>query len=452
MGPPDPTASTDSRMSAIRTIAEWRPSTPFYYGWLVLGTAALASYAATGVAQVVLGGIQNLIFEEMGWDRSVIAYAATAGTWASGLLSPFVGRLVDRHGPRWLMPIAAIVVGVCFFAIAGIEAVWQFYAAYILARTIANPNLVGVVPRTAAVNFFRRRRSLAIGLVSMARPVGGAINIQVISLIAQASSWRAAYRFLGVFTILMAIPLILVMRRRPEDIGLRPDGDETGKAGPADGRSGSDRETHPHEFQWRVGEAALTQAFWFVVVAESLMILSTGALGFQSLLYLKDAGLSQVAAAGAVSLSSLLGALTTPGWGYLSDRYSPRRMLLFGLAITVVVTSLFLFTHSGGKGFFVVVLWGIASGGLNVLSHMILARYFGRASFGSITGLMGPFQYASLGLGPTVGALLFNLTGGYTWLFRYAVAALAVAFVFVFRAKPPRLPRRALVGPEANQR
>ena len=438
-------------MSAIRAIAEWRPSTPFYYGWLVLGTAALASYAATGVAQVVLGGIQNLIFEEMGWDRGVIAYAATAGTWASGLLSPFVGRLADRYGPRGLMPIAAIVVGGCFFAIAGIEAVWQFYAAYIIARTIANPNLVGVVPRTAAVNFFRRRRSLAIALVAMARPVGGAINIQVISLIAQASSWRTAYRFLGAFTVLLAIPLLLVMRRRPEDIGLRPDGDGTGRSSRPDGGSRSDRETHPDEFQWRVGEAALTQTFWFIVVAESLIILSTGALGFQSLLYLKDAGLSQVAAAGAVSLSSLLGALTTPAWGYLSDRYSPRRMLLFGLAITVVATSLFLFTHSGGKGFLVVVLWGTASGGLNVLSHMILARYFGRASFGSITGLMAPFQFTSLGLGPTVGALLFSLTGGYIWLFRYAVASFAVAFLFVFRVRPPEVPRRAFIERSASQ-
>ena len=438
-------------MSAIRAIAEWRPSTPFYYGWLVLGTAALASYAATGVAQVVLGGIQNLIFEEMGWDRSVIAYAASAGTLASGLLSPFVGRLADRYGPRGLMPIAAIVVGGCFFAIAGIEAVWQFYAAYIIARSIANPNLVGVVPRTTAVNFFRRRRSLAIALVAMARPVGGAINIQVISLVAQASSWRTAYRFLGTFTVLLAMPLLLVMRRRPEDIGLRPDGDKTGRSSRPDGRSRSDRETNPDEFQWRVGEAALTQAFWFIVVAESLIILSTGALGFQALLYLKDAGLSQVAAAGAVSLSSLLGALTTPAWGYLSDRYSPRRMLLFGLAITVVATSLFLFTHSGGKGFLVVVLWGTASGGLNVLSHMILARYFGRASFGSITGLMGPFQFTSLGLGPTVGALLFNLTGSYIWLFRYAAVSFGVAFLFVFRLRTPEVPRRALIERPASQ-
>ncbi len=116
------------------------------------------------MAQVVLGGIQNLILEDLGWDRRTIAFAVTAGTWTSGLLTPFIGRLVDRHGPRGLMPIVALIVGVCFFRIAGIRCVWQFYLAYVIARTIANPNLVGVVPRTVAVNFFQRKRNLALGL------------------------------------------------------------------------------------------------------------------------------------------------------------------------------------------------------------------------------------------------------------------------------------------------
>ena len=171
-------------MTLIKTIADWRPRTPFYYGWLILAMSAVGTYAATGSTQLVFGGVQNFIFEDMGWDRSTIAYAVTAGTWASGLITPFVGTLADRYGPRGLMPIAAFIAGLCFFAIAGMQAVWHFYAAYIVARTIASPMLVGVVPRTAAVNFFNRRRNLALGISAMARPFGGAINIQIFSLIA----------------------------------------------------------------------------------------------------------------------------------------------------------------------------------------------------------------------------------------------------------------------------
>ena len=435
-------------MSIIKAIADWRPRTPFYYGWLVLGTAALGSYAATGVAQVVLGGIQSLIFEDMGWDRSTVAFAVTAGTWTSGLLTPFIGRLADRHGPRGLMPAAALVAGVCFFALAGIQAIWQFYVAYIIGRAVANPILVGVVPRTAAVSFFRRKRNLALGLTAMARPVGGAINIQMISVIAAVYSWRAAYRFLGVFTLLLILPLFLVMRRRPEDIGLRPDGDDPSRSTDARSRpAGSSEAAYsgiPREFDWRAGEAVLTSTFWLIVIAQMLEILTSGAVGFQVVPFLKDSGLSLPLAAGALSLSSLLGAFANPVLGLLSDRFTARRLALIALVSATGVMSLFLVTNPSQWGFFVVVLWGTASGGLSVMGSMMLSQYFGRTSYGSITGLMGPFQTGALGLGPTFGAVLYNLTGGYTALFIYGIAAYAGAILLIYSARAPRLPRRAL--------
>jgi MFS family permease len=187
------------RLAIIRAISGWTPRTPVYYGWVVLTMAALGTYASNGVSQIVLGGVQNLISADTGWDRSTIAFAVTTGTWVSGLLTPIFGRLADRHGPRGLMPAAALVTGLCFFALAGSRGLWQFYTAYIVARAIGNPNLVGVVPRTVAVNFFQRRRNLALSITSTFRPISGAVNIQLISLIAVAFSWRAAYRYLGVF-------------------------------------------------------------------------------------------------------------------------------------------------------------------------------------------------------------------------------------------------------------
>ena len=438
-------------MSLFRAIANWRPRTPFFYGWLVIGTAALGAFAATGVAQIVIGGVQGLILDDMGWDRSTIAFAVTAGTLTSGFLSPLIGRLADRYGPRALMPLSAIIVSVCYFAIAGVHAIWQFYAAYIIARAIANPNLIGVVPRTVSVNFFQRKRNLVLGITSMARPVGGAINIQVIILIAQALSWRAAYRYLGVFALLLVIPLFLIMRRRPEDIGLRPDGDRRPLAdksiGRPDGNPEAQSSLDKSEFSWRVSEALLTSTFWFIVVAEMLSILTAGALSFHSVPYLEDSGVSKGVAATALSLSVLLGAVVNPGWGLLSDRFSPRRLGLVALVTTVLATSLFLiatFNDSGHMGFVAVVLWGLASSGVNVLSNMMIAHYFGRASYGSITGLTGPFQLVGLGLGPSFGAVLFNLTGGYTVLFLYAVGAYLLAIVFIYNARRPRLPQRAV--------
>lgn len=421
-----------------------------YYGWVVLFVGALGTYVATGVAQVTLGGVQSLITDDTGWDRQSLAFAVTAGTWTGGVITPLMGKLADKYGPRLLMPPAALVTGLCFFVIAGSSQLWQFYVGYIIARAVGNPTLVGVVPRTVAVKFFQRRRGLALGLTSTFRPIGGAVNIQIISIVAAAFSWRAAYRYLGTFSLLLVVPLFLFMRRSPEDIGLRPDGDpvQPELAETSDGARTSSlrRSTEP---AWTAGQAALTTAFWFVVGAEMLTTLTSATVGFQIVPYLVDSGMSQPVAVAALSLSSLLGALVNPAWGIASDRYPPRRLALAALTITVFITAFFLVVDGGLPGFIVAISWGIASGGLNILGSMMLARYFGRASFGAITGLMGPFQIGALGLGPTFGAILFSQTGGYTVIWIYSIASYAVALVLIYAARPPRLPSIAVTEESA---
>ena len=419
-------------MPFIRNLYNWRPRTPFYYGWLVLGVAAMATIGATGVAQVVLGGIQDLIFDDMGWERSTVAYAVTAGTWIGGGVSPFVGRLADRYGPRWMMPAASLLTGVCLFAAAGAGGVLQFSIGYIIARGLGNTILISVVPRTLSVNFFQRRRNFAMGLISMARPVAGAINIQFFALLAGAGySWRVGYRALGVFALLFALPMLLILRRRPEDIGLRPDGDgplrvsepRSSERQSARAGGGARRATGGDgEFSWRVGQAALTFTFWFIVVAESFSILTSGALGYQIVPYLLDSGVPRPQAALALSISSLLGAFANPVWGFLSDKYAPRKLAMAVLLLALAATALLLGIELGwlsglglnarAHGAIVVVVWGAASGGVGILGSMMLAQYFGRAHFGAIIGLVGLFQTASLGAGPSFRAVLYSLTGG----------------------------------------
>ena len=436
-------------MTLIKTIADWRPRTPFYYGWLILAMSAVGTYAATGSTQLVLGGVQNFIFEDMGWDRSTIAYAVTAGTWASGLITPFVGTLADRYGPRGLMPIAAFIAGLCFFAIAGMQAVWHFYAAYIVARTIASPMLVGVVPRTAAVNFFNRRRNLALGISAMARPFGGAINIQIFSLIALATSWRTAFQVQGIISLLIVIPLFLVMRRSPADIGLQADGAAASRrlsaptSDPSPSDSDNDRPAQSpasENSDWTAGQAARTSAFWLIIIAEALVILMSGTINFQIVPYLRDVGISPAVAAGALSVSSLLGSLGNPFWGWLSDIFSPRRLALITLAISGCAVSLFVIVPEGRLSLVVVILYGSLAGGLNILGHMMIAQYFGRSSFGSITGLMGPFQTGALGLGPTLGSLLYRITGGYRTIYLFGVLSYILALACILATRQPKHP------------
>ena len=425
-------------MELFKRATSWTPKTTIYYGWIVIAVGALGTYASSGSAQVTLAGIQTLIFEDTGWDRSTIALGITIGTWVAGLLTPVFGKIADTHGPRLAMPLTSLIVGVCFYWIGGMSAIWHFYVAYIIARGLGNPVLIGVMPRTVAVNFFDRKRNLALGIVSMARPCFGAINVQLITLISTWSSWRTAYKLLGVYSILLTIPLSLFIRKDPESIGLLPDGEKP-KLSNQESFIKSEEVADIDKHIWSAREATKTFTLWAIVSAEFLIILTSGTIGFQLVPYLHESGLPISMAALAWTISTLLNAFSNPIWGFLSDIYSPRKLVLSAMPICLIVTSIFLLIDGGYPGFACVVIWGAASGGLNVLGGMIIANYFGRHSFGSISGIMGPFQIIGLGLGPIIGAIMYDATGGYMYLFAFAIITYIAATILFFFAKPPKM-------------
>ena len=405
-----------------------------------MAMAALATFACTGITQVVLGGIQDFIFEDTGWSRSTIALAVSMGTWSSGLISPLIGRLADKHGPRVLMPVATVCMAISFFSLSRVSQVWHFYAAYIFGRGLGNPILIGVVPRTVAVNFFRKRRNLALALNSLNRPIGSAINIQLIAVIASSLSWRAAYQYMGALSLAMVLPLIVIMRRQPEDIGLLPDGVEQSTT--EVGADGKQIRAESEEFSWTSGEAMRTAAFWLIGMTTVLAILGAATIGFAMVPFMsEEAGMSTTQAALVLTLSTFL-SLGVLMWGYVADRVTPRRLLVVVLITSAGLTLYLLMVDSVWEAYAFGLLWGLFSGTTGVLEQMLLAQYFGRGSFGTITGILTPLSMGALGLGPFLGAKVKEVTGSYDELFVVLSGVYLVAALLIYLTKRPNRPVR----------
>ena len=420
----------------------WRARFPVYYGWLILGMVFLATFGATGTTQVVMGGIQIFITDDTGWDRATLSIAVTSGSWLGGFFSPFLGRITDRYGPRWLMAGGLIVSGIAFLLLGEVRLFWQFFGAYLIGRAVGNPTLIGVVPQTAVVNFFRRRRNIALGLMSTFRPIGGAITIQIISFIAIHQGWRSAYRYFGIFGFLLVLPLIVIMRRRPEDIGLLPDGaspegpaDETSIA-PASGR-GTDE-----EFSWTAREAFGTKAFWLLGVTSVLGSWAASATGYSLVPYLHDeVGLSKTQAVGVLSFGTFL-SLSNLGWAYLADRITPRRCLVICLAVSGLMMLVLMMVNSLATALVFALIWGVFSGSGGSLDHMVLAQYFGRRSYGTITGALQPFTTFTLGMGPAAASIFVAAVGNASILYFAIFGVHLASALFVFLAHQPARPVR----------
>ena len=371
----------------------------------------------------------------------------------SGVVAPVAGRLADRYGPRWLMPIGTILLGLCLYALGGVTTVWQFFVLAVLGRAISQPLLIGIVPRTLAVNFFLERRNLALAFIGIFRPVNAAINIQAISIIAVNQGWRTAFRYLGILSFILTIPLALVIRRRPEEIGLLPDGARhreepaalPGQPQPGTGVATAARPgnlgNEPQEHPWTAREALRTRAYWLVATTAFLGTTANTTIGFNIVPYLvEEAGLTTTQAAGVLSLGTVL-SLGNLGWGYLADRITPRWCVLAAM-VTSAASVLFLFqVNSVLSAYIFGIVWGLSSGTSGVLISMMVAQYFGRTNYGSIGGTLRPFEAGGLGLGQSLGAVIYDIAGSYRLLVWTALCAHILAGIFIILARAPVPPQ-----------
>ena len=430
--------------SSLTALLNRRPNTPFYYGWLVLGLSGIGAFAATAVAGVVLGGVQSYILEDTNWPRTSIGLASSCGVWMSGVFAPFAGRLADRYGPRWLMPVGVIVLGLSMVSIGGVHTAWQFFLAAVIGRAISQPFLIGVVPRTMAVNFFNRRRNMALAITGVYRPISGALIIQAFSVITLLADWRMAFRLMGFFSLFLAVPMIIVMRRRPEDIGLLPDGARASPAtGPSDpapggrGGHGAPRGTAAAEVSWTSREAMRSRAFWMISLVAFLNVTGSSGLGFSLVPYLHEfAGLTTPQAAGVLSVSTFL-ALSSLVWGQVAGKLTPRWCIVGAMGVSALATLVLLQVNSLVAAYAFGVFWGLFHSALEVLLYMVLADYFGRNSYGAIVGAMRPFEAGGLGLGQIVGPVVYDLTGSYTVLILFSAAVQGMAMCLMLLARRP---------------
>ena len=351
------------------------------------------------------------------------------------------------------MPVGVIVLGVCMVAIGGVHTAWQFFLAAVIGRAISQPFLIGVVPRTMAVNFFNRRRNTALAFTGIYRPISGALIIQAFALITLLADWRTAFRILGFFSLFLAIPMFIIMRRRPEDIGLLPDGARpssatgpTGAAATARGRPQETRGTTPAEVSWTSREAMRSKAFWMVSMVAFLNVTGSSGLGFSLVPYLHEfAGLTTPQAAGVLSVSTFLALSSLVGSSG-------------GEADAALV-------HRGGHGCVGAGDPGPAGGQFaagSVCLRDILGAVPQRAGGAAVHGAgrllraqllrshrraMRPFEAGGLGLGQIVGPVVYDLTGSYTILILFSAAVQGMAMILMLLARRPE--RRPLAAEAA---
>ena len=410
---------------------------PFFYGWIIVGIAMLAGFLGSGVSNVTMAVALKPITEDLGWSRTLTSSAITIGSVAGGLLAPLIGPLADRLGPRILLPFGAAIVGTFVMCLSLTYEPWQFYATFVPARGLAETLLTGVVPMTAVTNWFYLKRPRAIGLVALSVPLGSFVLSLLYQFMITAYGWRSAFMMLGVaLWLLVVLPGLFFLRRQPEDMGVLPDG-----ALPGALKSTLVPESEPAtaatEHDWTLKDAMRTRTLWLLVAAASFYSISTGGIAFHMVAYFTDVTIQPALAAGALSVMALTGAFGSGLWGALAERFHPRTLGVTTMLLAAAAVVLLTQVRDAPAAFAFSILFGLSARGGFVLMHVLLARYFGRRSFGAITSVLEPFHKGGLGIGALLAGLAFDMSGSYQIVFLVFTANYLIAATLTCVAREP---------------
>ena len=439
-----------------------RPPRNIFYGWWI----AIASLGADALKHGTFNkGFTSYIIPlraELGIGVAAISFAEMLGRMEGGLQGPIMGWATDRFGPRIILMFGGLTSGLGFILISFTQSYLYFVIIFVGLLSLGFRAGYNNATMPALNQWFRRNRGLAMGIAGTGTAIGGTAIAPLMGFLVLNAGWRPAAFISGVIILVVVIPLSFLIRRNPESMGLRPDGDPIPEneinIGPAvtHGGDGAEKETrgsvilHAGEPDFTAPEAMRTPTYWMLVLAVGMRNVVHS--GTQFLLvplvvwFLMGSGRTEgsaqtiaVAFVGVMSFSLLL---MTPAIGWLGDRWSKQR-LSSACMIGGALSLLFLVNGSGHIWLVVAfVVFAAFSETANPLAWAIMGDYFGRRSYATLRGWQHlPDQLMSMST-PVWMGVIFDHTGSFKWALIPLIMFYVLAAIFYLLIPSPRTPAR----------
>jgi MFS family permease len=440
-----------------------------FYGWWIVAVSLLADGLKHGSFNRGFTIYIIPIQKELGFTTAAIGLADTLGRLMGGLQGPLVGYLTDRLGPRVMLAFGGVVSGLGFVLLAFTHNYLFFLLIFVGLLSVGFRSGYNNASIAAVNNWFRRKRGLAMSIVSMGNGLGGSLA-PLVGLLIFVVGWRNSMLISGLIIITFLVPISFLVRRSPESMGLLPDGDLPDPAGNPGGTEVVAQPGHAglaprqqarsgpyRELDFTAGEAMRTPSYWLVVLAAALRNVVHSGMTFMlspvMVWYLAGAGRDQESsipiAAAFVGLVAAGTMVFNPAVGWLGDRWSKPKLSALCMMSGAASLTLLL-PHSGALGMLAIfALLQALSESANSLNWAIMGDFFGRRSFATLRGWQHlPDQLLSMWTSWWMG-LIFDHTGSfYLALLPLAVIYCLSALVYLFLPRP-RLPARLRAREEA---
>ena len=423
---------------------ETRKKPRYFYGWNIVGASFLAHLSYAEHHSSVLGFFMRPLNQEFGWSRTQVSLVQTIARFVEAGVSFFVGPLIDKHGPRFLMPIGAIIVGLAMVATTYVDVIWQFWFLRGVVVAVGFTLMGHMVTNVTINKWFTRKRGRAIALAGVGSNLGNVIMTPVTVWILAFSGWRTSFVLFAVVTwVVVLFPSLMLMRRQPEDMGLHPDGDDPDAADDQTSQSG-EQDLAPAgaapvlEPVWSRREVMATSAFWLLIVSISVANLAFQGINISLAPYMQDLRYADALVATVVTFRAIVMAMALPAWGFIGERAHVPWIRVAPFLLQGLGALLFIMAEEPVFLWLAVTVYGIGFGGIMVVQEVLWANYFGRFSLGLVRSTGFPIIFAFSASGPIFMNGIFDIVGSYRPAYMLFIGFYAVSAVLLWVVRAPR--------------
>lgn len=437
-----------------------------FYGWIVLAISFITLALSFSIRYSY--PVFNVVLEEtFGWSRTSVSFAYSLHLIVYGIGAVFAGSLFDRLGPRIQLPIAATLLALILLACSQLNSLLYYYIFAGVLTTLAMVAL-DVIPNISLLcSWFVKKRGQAVGLATAGLGLSMIIAGTVITWIIKTYGFRWAYAIMGLTIFFVITPMTaLFQRHRPEDMGLKVDGDgfdstlhkfisgmkerwSTDKCKVRKRKSEGtlleiteedmivDREWADKE--WPLSEVIKTSRYWLFFSIKILVVFAVYCVLFHQIPYAVDRGFSKMAAGSALGITGLVAAFGKIIWGYISDRIG--REITFTIIISCACIGVLILMNVKDPSqlwmlYVYAVLYGIGYGSISAVLPTMCADVFGPKSIGATYGLSLLGSGIGGSIGPLFAAYIFDKTGSYHISFTICLIFLIITIIQVWVFAP----------------
>ena len=419
---------------------------PFFYGWAIVAVAFITMGIGVN-ARTAFSLLFPPILDEFGWDRGVTAGAFSFGFFISAILSPLLGRIIDRYGPLVILEAGVVITAAGMLLASQVSQPWQLYLT--LGVLVGGGSVcLGYTGQGLYLpNWFVRRRGLAMSIAFSGVGVGSIVLFPWLQTLIAQAGWRAACTGIGLLVLVVLVPLNLLVRRRPEDLGLGPDGDSVVATAMAAARHENVVDHAWVAIDWTLARALRTARFWWIAGGFCSAMFAWYAVQVHQTKYLIESGFSPMYAAWALGFVSFAAIPGQIALGHISDRIGREWVWAVGNSGFVLCYAALLLMRDFPEPallWLMVAAQGFLGYGLTSVLGGVVAEIFQGRHYGSIFGTLMGFGIAGGAVGPWVTGVLYDASGSYAPAFWLAIGASVISAMCIWLAAPRQI--RAVAG------